>query len=396
MKSIISIKSFIHFINKKHRLYTFIPLYLYTLYLIPLFLISLLACSPKTDKKAQLEKLKTEQSALNDKITALEKELALSDTTRVIKVKNVSVTELGLQSFIHYIEIQGKIDAEQNVIVNAKTMGIVMKINVATGDEVKVGQTLAILDNAVIKQGIEEVNSALSFANNVYQKQKNLWDQKIGTEIQFLTAKNNKESLEKKLATLYEQLDMSNIKSPIDGVVEEVFLKLGQSAAPGIPCFRVVNYSLLKAKAEVAEAYISKVKQGEEVIIHLPDINQDITARISFAGRVINPMSRTFTVEILIKPDAVYHPNMVAILKIADYKVDESIVVPVNIVQNSEEGAYIFIASTENGKTVAKKQIVTVGLIYDGKAEIKKGLNKGDKLISTGYQDLNNGEAIKM
>lgn len=359
----------------------------------------LVACSPKSgaDKKAQLEKLKAESEKMAEQIKKLEKEIAAEGgSVSSKKEKIVAVTTVQPQAFKHYIEIQGKIDADKNITVSAKIPGTVAKINVEAGDEVKEGQILASLDNQVMAQGVAELQSSLAFVNNIYLKQKNLWDQKIGSEIQYLTAKNNKESLEKKLATLNEQLDMANIKSPITGTVDEVMLKLGQTVAPGIPCARVVNLSSLKAEAEVAESYGSKIHQGNEVIVHLPDVNKDINAKISFSGQVINALTRTFTVEVQLDGNnAELRPNMLAVLKIVDYKSDMSLVVPVNSVQNTEEGQYVMLAVPSKGKMIAKKQPVTVGSIYNGLAEIKSGLSKGDKVITTGYQDLDEGDAVK-
>ncbi len=359
----------------------------------------LVACSSKKDgdKKMQLEKLKGEQEKISAQIKKLEEELALEgDRTSSKKEKTVAVSTIQSQPFMHYIDVQGKVDADQNITISAKTPGTVAKINVKAGDEVREGQILASLDNQILVQGVQELQSSLAFAINIYLKQKNLWDQKIGSEIQYLTAKNNKESLEKKLATLNEQLDMSNIKSPINGTIDEMMLKLGQSIAPGLPCVRVVNLSLLKAKAEVAESYGSKIRQGNNVIVHFPDINKDINAKISFSGKVINTLTRTFTVEVQLDGNnAELRPNMLAILKIVDYKNDMSLVVPVNAVQNSEEGEYVMVATTTNGQMVAKRQPVTVGSIYNGMAEIKNGLTKGEKIITTGYQNLDNGDIIK-
>jgi membrane fusion protein (multidrug efflux system) len=367
--------------------------------IILLGIFALVGCGSKktTDKKAELEQLKKEQEKVVEKITKLEKEIAAEGGGgSAKKEKVVALTAIQEMPFKHYLEIQGKVDADQNITVSAKLPGTISKILVKTGDDVKEGQVLATLDNQISYQSMQELQSSLAFANNVYQKQKNLWDQKIGSEMQFLTAKNNKESLERKMATLNEQLDMSNIKSPINGTVDDMMLKLGQTVAPGLPCVRIVNLSLLKVKAEVSENYASKIHQGNEVILHFPDINKDIHAKVNFVGKVINTLTRTFTVEVLLDPNATdLRPNMLAILKIADYSNDHALVVPVNVLQNSEEGNYVMVASVANGKSIAKKQIVSVGNTYNGVAEIKNGINKGEKIITTGYQDLDNGDIIK-
>ena len=358
--------------------------------------VFVIGCKPE-DKKAKLDKLKKQQSEISDQIKELEKEIAAEGKTGdSAKVKYVSVTPIELKPFKHFVEIQGKVDADQNINVSAKIPGLVTNVNVKEGDVVHSGQVLAEIDDQLIKQNIDEVKNSWELANTIYEKQKNLWDQKIGSEVQFLTAKNQKESLEKRMATLQGQLDMTKIKSPVNGTVDNVSLKAGQSTSPGMPSIRVVNLSKLKVKADVAEAYASKVKVGNDVIVDFPDLGKEITTKITFVGTVIDQLNRTFGVEVKLDsniPD--YHPNMITVLKIIDYQKDSSMVVPLNVVQNSEEGKYVFLAVTKDGKTVAKKEMVSVGLTYGGMTEITAGLNPSDKVITTGFQDLNDGELLK-
>lgn len=351
----------------------------------------LLSCSSGGDKKAELEKLKKEAAAINEKIVALQAEIASSDTNSQEKVKLVVAESIMPATFKSYIEIQGKVDADENVSLASETGGAVTKIYVKVGDEVGVGKILAETDNKVITQGIAELQNALDLANTVYLKQKNLWDQKIGTEIQFLTAKNQKESLEKKMATLQEQLDMTRIKSPINGIVDAVDIKLGQVTGPGMPIIRVVNFNNLKVKGEVAETHATKIKAGDEVEVIFPDVNDSITSQIAFVSKVINPMTRTFSVQLNLDNKKEYHPNMVSILRIVSYAKEKSIVVPVNVIQKSEEGDFVIIADNKK----AKKIKIKTGHIYNGKAEVMEGLKEGDKLIVKGFQDLNEGENIK-
>ena len=350
------------------------------------------------DKRAKLESLKGQREKINKQISELEAELQKSDTTKVeAKLKTVGITSVTAQPFKHFIEIQAKVDADENIALSPKIPGTIVKISSKAGDEVRVGKVLAEMDNQQMISGIEELRTQLAFATNVYEKQKNLWDKKIGTELQYLSAKNNKEALEKKLNTMNEQLDMTRIKSPINGTVDEVNVKIGQSVAPGMPIIRVVNFSHLKITAQVAESYISKVKEGNKALIYFPNLQKEIEAKISFVGRVINPQNRTFTVEAeLEKNNADYHPNMIAILKVVDYEVPAAFILPVSLIQNSEKGQYVFVASKEKVKTVAKKQYVEVGQMYSGNAEIKSGLKPGDAVITTGYQGLNEGDLVEI
>lgn len=358
--------------------------------------ISILASCGSSDKQAQLDKLKKQRTEIDAEIKTLETELAAeSGNKENKKTRSVLISALDFQPFQHYIEVQGKVDGDENVSISAKMGGAVSKIYVKEGDNVTTGQLLAELDNQVVLQGMEELKTALNFATTMYEKQKSLWEQKIGTEVQYLSAKNNKESLEKKLATMQEQLEMMQLKSPINGTVDGIDIKIGQTIMPGMPAIRVVNLSNLKVKAEVAEAYSSKVKKGNDVLIYFPDMKKEIRSVIGYSAKVINNTTRTFMVESPLENSLEYNPNMIAVLKIADYKQDSSIVIPLNIIQNVGGSVYVYVAVSEGGKTISRKKEVVVGQIYNGNAEIKRGLTKGDKLIVTGFQDLNDGELIK-
>jgi membrane fusion protein (multidrug efflux system) len=228
----------------------------------------------------------------------------------------------------------------------------------------------------------------------VYQRQKNLWDQKIGTEVQYLQAKNNKESLEKRLATLNEQLEMSRIKSPIDGSVDAVDVKIGQNVAPGAPAFRVVSFDKLKMNANVSEAYVIQIKTGNRVVITFPDINKSIEAKVTFVGKTINQLSRTFPIEVAMPADADLRPNMSGILKVIFQTVPDALTVPVNVVQDINDEKVVYIAVKEGDTMIARRKVVKVAGIYGNLAQVS-GLTKGDQVISVGYQGLNDGEVVK-
>lgn len=362
---------------------------LYTLSLTLLF-ASCSSDQPK-DKKTELEQLKKQRTELNGKIEKLEDELGQNKSAA--DFKDVVAAELTETHFRNYVEVQGRVDAEDNVEVMPESPGTVTGIFVKVGQNVSKGQVLAQLDDKVMRQGIAQMQTQLDLATTVFNRQKNLWDQKIGTEVQYLTAKSQKEGLERQLAGLKSQAAMNKIKSPVSGTIDAMELKLGASVAPGSPTgIRVVNASRLKVKALVSENYGGKVNQGDEVQVSLPDVPDNLNARISFAGKVIDPISRGFNVEVKLPSNKSYRPNMLAILKIVDYKNDKALVVPVNAIQKSETSEYVFTAV--NGK--AKKVEVKTGKISDGKAEILSGLKAGDKVIITGFQDLNDGENIKL
>jgi membrane fusion protein (multidrug efflux system) len=360
--------------------------------------ILLFSCAEenKGNKQSQLDALYKEHVKLNEKIKKLEKEIAMeSGAKKNQRSTLVKLAEVKPMPFVHYLDIYGKVDAEENVMVGPQMPGTVSKILVKTGQKVSRGQILAALDDGPIVSGIEELKTGLAFARDMFEKQSKLWDQKIGTEIQYLSAKNQKEALEKKLITLQEQLDMTRIKSPIEGTVDEVYLKVGQATAPGAPGIRVLNLKSLKAVAEVAETYASKVKTGNDVTVRFPDLNRDFESKISYSAKNINPLNRTFNVEVALNSDDDFHPNMLAILKIADYKKESALIVPVNVVQNSENGQYVMLGVMKDGKWQSEKRAVKVGQSYGDHTEILEGLSSGDKVIVTGFQDLNTGDLIK-
>lgn len=364
--------------------------------LIASLLIIIAACKP-TDKKTQLEKLRVQKDALTTQIDQLEKETGVKDSNAV-KPVNVAVDTVKLGEFRHFIDIQGHIEGEQNIEVSPQTPGLVIKVYVKEGDPVKQGQVLAELDSKVMQRGLDEIRTQLSLGTILFQKQKSLWDQKIGSEVQFLTAKSNKESLEKRLASMQEQLAMNKIKSPISGTVENIPFKIGQVVSPGLPTstIRVVNMAGVKVLADVAEAYTSKIKSGNEVLVSFPDIDENITAKVTFTSKVIDQTNRTFRVEAhLMHSRADLRANMIANLKISDYINPKSIVIPINLIQKSFNSNYVMIAEKHGKDLVAVKRNVTMGISYNGTTEITNGLKAGDNVITSGYQNLKDGQLIK-
>lgn len=370
----------------------------YTSILTSIVLITVLAgCGNTTvDKATQLEKLKAEQTQLGKQIAQLEKEIAAENPgANSAKAKEVSVSELAPRKFDHYVQTQGAVESIENILVSAKSAGIITSVFVREGDYVTRGQSMGQIDNTLILRGIEELKSQLELARTVYERQKNLWDQKIGTEVQFLQAKTNKESLERRLASLNEQNDMTRITSPIAGVVDEVQLRVGQNIAPGMPAARVVNNEKLRIKANVSEAYISKVKKGNKVLVNIPDLNKEFEATVTFAGRNINQLSRSFTVEVALPSSPEFRPNMTAVVKIVYETFSSVIVVPVNVIQEVNGEKIVYVAETAGKSTVARKKVVTVDGIFDNLAQVK-GLNAGDRVITVGYQGMNDGEPVKI
>ena len=351
------------------------------------------------DKSAKLTELKKQYNEIGDQISQLEKEINKENGNNgsSAKVNLVAARKAQPEVFNHYIELQGRIASDKEINVNPKIPGIVTRILVEVGAQVKAGQTLALLDDAVANQGLAELQHGIDFARDVYEKQKSLWDQKIGSEIQYLSAKSNLESLEKKMKTMLEQVDHYKIKSPIAGTVDQIDIKIGQAASPGFPCIKVVNTSRLKAKADLAEAYLAKVKAGNQVLIHLPDIDKNIATRNKYVGQSVSALNRTFPVEADLSGnlDGV-RPNMMAVFKIVDYSKPNCFVLPINVVQKGMDGDFVLLGVQKGDKWIAQKVPVKTGLYYNDKIEIKEGLKSGDLVIETGFQELNNGDFIEI
>lgn len=379
---------------------------------------TLMSCGSKSDgnallneKKAKLEELKKQQTKVEVDITLLEKEIAKLDTSagKNEKAKLVALTAVSPAAFTHYIDLQGKVEAVNISYVTPRggMGGQVKELFVKKGDVVSKGQLLLKLDDAVAKRnlqfgqkGLQTIKTQLAFAQTLYQKQKNLWDQNIGTEVQLITAKNNVESLENQIKANEEQLKISeeqvnftNVYAEVSGIADDVNVRVGEFFN-GANQIRIVNTSDLKITTQIPENYLGKVSVGTHVKVTLPDINKTIDARITVAGKLIDANNRSFFVEAKIPADKSFYPNQIALVKIQDYAATNAITVPLNTIQTDDKGKFVLIAVTENGRLVAKKKPVTVGELYGDIQEIKGGLQTGDQVITDGYQSLYDGQLI--
>jgi len=287
----------------------------------------------------------------------------------------------------------------------------VKELFVKKGDAVKKGQLLLKLDNTIAKQslaaaerGLQTLRTQLDFAKTLYNKQKALWDQNIGTEVQLITAKNSVDNLQTQLSTseeqvkLYkEQLNFTNVYSDVSGIADEVNVRVGE-AFTGVlgnaPQIKIVNASDLKLVVNIPENYLNKVKVGSRITVKLPDIGKTIETNIKVASSLIDANSRSFYVEANLPSDPAFHPNQVALVNIQDYSNSKAITVPVNTLQNDEKGKYVMVAVQEGNRLVAKKKIVTIGELYGDKLEIKSGIAAGDVVIVDGYQGLYEGQLL--
>ena len=353
-------------------------------------LIFLAACSNKPkDKKTELADLQKQQADINAKVTKLQAEVGTSDSG---KTTDVGAVTLQPSTFTNYVQIQGKIDAQDNVVAYPQATAIITGLFVKPGQHVSQGQVLAQLDNSVLQQSIAQNEAQVSLNQTLYDRQKNLWDQKIGTEVQFLQAQTTLQASKKALSGLKQQASQYRIVSPISGTVDQMDLKLGQAASPGQTGIRIVNADVLKVKADVPESYAGSVSTGNEVKILVPDAKDSLITKVTFAAKVIDPTSRSFGVEIKLPVRKTLRPNMTAIIQIANYIKANTIVVPVKAIQKSEAGDFVFV--DQNG--VAKRVNVKTGNTYGGQTEILSGLKAGDQLVTDGATDIEDGDKIKV
>lgn len=349
------------------------------------------------EKKAELTELESKADELKAQMKQLKEEIAELDTTdKGPQGRYVTSIDITAKPFAHFIELQGTATSDDNVSVTTEMGGNVLKILVNEGQQVRKGQELILLDDDVIRKQINEINVALDLAKTTYEKQKKLWDQNIGSEIQYLQAKNQKDNLESKLASAYAQLEKTRVKSPINGTIDAISINEGELASPGYPLVRVVDLEKIEVHADASEAYITSVVKGDSVMVRFPVLDKTYNATIAHAGQVIDPTNRTFKVEInLPNKTKELKANLLAVIEVKDYEVDSTIVVPTKYIQQLGGKDVVYVVSGgEDGQKVALRTEVRSGMTYAGNTEVLSGLKPGDEIVAEGARDLVNGEAI--
>ena len=368
------------------------------------------------DLKVKLEKLKKEKSGLDIQIRQVEEQLAKADPSSVQTQKLVSVDTIRVQDFNHFIELQGKIDADNVAYVSpAGQGGIVKAVYVKSGSRVNKGQVILKLDDALARQAVigaqqqaGVLKARLTQAQTIYERYQNLWKQNIGAEINVINAKAEVDALQSQLraaeaqvSMAQEQANQSNVRAQISGVIDQVNIKVGEffspmSAADPRSGIKIVNNSNIKIITEVPENYASRIKKGDAVEIIIPESGKPpYKSSISVVGASVNPTTRSFTTEAKLPADPILKPNQLATMKILDYEAKDAVTVSVNVVQTDEKGKYVFIAEKNGDKIVARKRPVVVGESYSGIIEIKSGLTTGDLIITEGYQTVYDGQVVK-
>ncbi|MCD6202054.1 MAG: efflux RND transporter periplasmic adaptor subunit [Bacteroidales bacterium] len=354
--------------------------------------------TPVAKKKQQLIKYKNKVVEINLKIKQLEKELTTQEDTLNLSAIPVAVKPVEPHSFSHFVEISGTVIPEKEAFVSAEINGQIKKIFITEGQKVNQGDLLLKLNTSITESSIAEAMTRLELTQKLYKKQKKLWDQKIGSEIQYLQAKTNMESAQEHLKTLQAQLEMAFIKAPFDGVIDEIFAKEGELAVPGRQLVQLINLSKMKIYADVSEVYLNNIQKGDMVFVRFPDLNTN-TLRLPVYRKenVINDKTRTFKIEIkLNNPSWEIKPNQFVLVRFEDYHADNALVVPSEVIKKDIQGYFLYILSKEKNQNIARKVYITPGIFYKNLTEVKKGLNPGDQVMVKGYNEVSNGEHVKI
>lgn len=355
------------------------------LFLVPAIVLASCGGGSK-DPKAELAALKKQRSEIDAKIKTLE--AGQKESTG--KVTPVSIVELQPSVFNSFIEVQSQITGDEVVNATARAMGTISRVLVQVGQQVRQGQVLATLDAAIADQQMKAMDPQIELAKALYEKQQALWKQNIGTEVQLMSAKTQYENLLKQKAVAQANKDLYSVVSPISGVVDAVNMKPGDQAQMAF--IRVVNTSKLKAEANLGENYLGKVNAGDRATLIFADANDSLNTKVSYVSRAVDPMSRSFTVQIKLSDNKKLHPNMSAIMRIANYENAAALVIPVSVIQKTAEGEMVYVVEGETARAV----MIQTGRISNGKAEVLSGLKAGDKLVVAGFEDLESGAKISV
>lgn len=367
-----------------------------------LFAIVLYACSEGSspDKlKTQLEEKRKALAILKKEVKVLEDSLSKIDPSYGNPAdKSVLVTAIAVveEPFEHKMLVSGTVGSRKNINVSAETMGKINRLSVKEGDKVRRGQVIAQVDAEVMVRNLQEMKTSYELLKTLFEKQEKLWKQSIGSELQYLQAKNNKESMEKRIAALNSQISQATIKAPFDGTIESILVNEGEMAAPGLPICRMVGSQDQYLQADVTEQMIGKVKKGDKVNVEFPSLGKSITTTVSAVGDVINPENRTFSVEFNLPASsaAQFKPNLTAVVQLIDYQNTKAIAVPSNYILNDNKGSYVYVIKQENDQALADRRYIDRGLSFDTRTEVLKGLAAGEQIVGEGVREVVDGVAV--
>ncbi len=379
----------------------------YTLFMLLVLLITAACQQGDADKwpddlagkKALVKEKRTALKELQADINLLKEEIMELDTTQQEETRRaVKIDTITSETVSRFVEIQSVVEADDAVMASSETGGRITRLAVREGQNVRKGQLIATVDMESVNKQLSELQTSLTLAEDVYQRQAKLWEQNIGSEIQYLQAKNNKERIEKSMETARFQMTKANVYAPIAGVVDMTMKEAGEVAGPGEPIVKIMNTYKVKVIADVPERYLPVVKRGQMVDLHFPALNEDRTLRISSVGRTINPANRTFEAEVeLLNKQGIFKPNLMAIMKLKDFEAKDAVAIPLVLVQQEVTGKdYVYVKTDGPNGAFAKKVYVETGERSEGNVIITEGLKVGDQIIVEGGRGLAENELIEI
>jgi RND family efflux transporter MFP subunit len=369
--------------------------------LIATFSAILFSCGKK-EENANIDSLIASKNLVSIKAKRAELQTQLTQLDNAIAELDMKKTEEALVSvetvkdtvFSHYLEVQGNVNTKENLIIYPQFAGILNTVNVIAGQKVSKGQVLGTIDDGGLSQQLAQLENQLALAKTTFERQKRLWDQKIGSEIQYLQAQTNMVSQQKAVNQMKAQLAKTRIIAPFNGVIDELIAERGQVVGPGQGLMRIVNLNNMFVSTTVPESYIGKLKVGTQVSVYLASLGKSFNGKIRQVGNNINPNNRSFGIEVSVpNTDNLLRPNQVAKLKITDYTSAKAVVVPSNVIQEDADGnQFVFEVTSVKDKTgIAKKVIVKVGKTSDNFTEILSGLEPKTLLVGDGVKTVSEG-----
>ena len=348
-----------------------------------------------TELKEKRDSLKTEFNKLNAEIKTLDLEIdKLSPEKKLYIVNTIKASK---KDFKHYIEVQGNVNSDQSISMYPELGGLVNKVFVKEGQKVKKGQVLVKFDSDVLEKSRQEIETSLELAKTTYDRQKKLWKQKIGSEIEYLQSKSNLETMKSKKAALNAQIEQTKITATFSGVIDEIFIKEGEMTAPTMPALRLINLDNVYIEADVSEKYLRDIKKGTRAKVIFPNINKTYDSEISMTGNYINPSNRSF--RIIVDIDNKKHlvkPNQIAVLNLLDFE-QNGVVIPTNVILNGPDGnSFVYSVSADSGTSIVKKVIVKKGPSYNNETLIIEGLNSNSVVVNKGSRSIQDGQKVRI
>ncbi len=351
-----------------------------------------------TQLRAKRGELITQSDALLAEIAKIDEAIGKLDENH--KLALITTIEAKDTVFNHYLELQATVQTKQNIVLNAEYGGVLQQVYVKEGQRVSKGQTLAKIDDGGLGSQLAQMETQAALAKTTFERQQNLWNQKIGSEIQFLQAKTNYEAQVKAVSQMKAQIAKTVVRAPFSGTIDDIITEKGSVVGPGTPILRIVNLGDMYLEAEVPEKNIATVKKGTEVIVDFPILGETFNAKVTQASNYINPANRSFNIQIAVpSKNGQIKPNLTSKIQIKDYTNPKTIVVPISIISENAEGEqYLYVAdnTTKDGQATAKKVIVKTGLTQGNYAEITEGIKDGDLVISEGARSVKEGQKVSI